>query len=93
MDALLVGEGRNDAEDHALMFAVAHGPRIEIWHAGQVNGTVAFNNVAVGASEITEFDDAVVDIAFSPDSTAVAVASLDGYVRFFMVCLSVYQTN
>lgn len=84
---------RNDAEDHALMFSVAHGCRIEIWHVGQVNGSVAFSNVAVGASEISDFDDAVVDIAFSPDSTAVAVASLDGYVRFYMVKNPVNQTT
>lgn len=82
---LLGDDVRNDAEDHALMFAVAHGRRVEIWHAGQVNGAVSYGNVTVGATQIEEFDDAVVDIAFSPDSTAVALASLDGYVRFFLV--------
>ena len=82
---LLEDDVRNDGDDHALMFAVAHGRRVEIWHAGKVNGTVTNNNVTIGTSQIDEFDDAVVDLAFSPDSTAVALASLDGYVRFFMV--------
>ncbi|KAK4023828.1 hypothetical protein OUZ56_009226 [Daphnia magna] len=76
---------RNDADDHALMLASSHECRVEIWHLGHINGTVTYPSVTTGATQITSFDDAVVDIAFSPDSTAIAVASLDGYVRFFLV--------
>lgn len=76
---------RNDADDHALMLAAAHECRVEIWHLGLVNGVVTYPSVTTGATQITLFDDAVVDVAFSPDSTAIAVASLDGYVRFFLV--------
>lgn len=78
---------RNDSDDHALMLAAAHDCRVEIWHLGHVNGTVTYPSVTTGATQITLFDDNVVDIAFSPDSTAIAVASLDGYVRFFLVIL------
>lgn len=52
---------------------------------GHVNGVVTYKTITTGATQITVFEEAVVDIAFSPDSTAVAVASLDGYVRFFLV--------
>jgi WD40 repeat protein len=77
---------RNDADDHALMLAAVHDCRVEIWHLGHINGTVTYPSVTTGSTQITSFDDAVVDVAFSPDSTAIAVASLDGYVRFFLVC-------
>lgn len=76
---------RNDADDHALMLAATHDCRVEIWHLGHISGTVTYPSVTTGATQITLFDDAVVDVAFSPDSTAIAVASLDGYVRFFLV--------
>jgi len=77
---------RNDADDHALMLAASHDCRVEIWHLGHISGTVTYPSVTTGSTQITSFDDAVVDVAFSPDSTAIAVASLDGYVRFFLVC-------
>ena len=79
---------RNDAEDHALLLATSHDDCVEIWHLGHVSGKVSYKSVATGATQITVFEEAVVDIAFSPDSTAVAVASLDGYVRFFLVISS-----
>ena len=52
---------------------------------GITNETVSNSSVTTGYTQITSFDDAVVDVAFSPDSTAIAVASLEGYVRFFLV--------
>jgi len=76
---------RNDSEDHALLLAASHDCRLEVWHLGHVNGTVSFQTVNSGTTEVTVFEEAVVDIAFSPDSTAFAVASLDGCVRFFLV--------
>ena len=76
---------RNDAEDHALLLGTSHDDVVEIWHLGHVNGNVTYRSITAGATQITVFEEAVVDIAFSPDSTAVAVASLDGYVRFFLV--------
>lgn len=78
-------DARNDAEDHALLLATSHDDFVEIWHLGHVNGVVTYKTITTGAMQITVFEEAVVDIAFSPDSTAVAVASLDGYVRFFLV--------
>ena len=74
-----------NAGDPALMLAATHNCRVEIWHLGITNGTVSNSSVTTGYTQITSFDDAVVDVAFSPDSTAIAVASLDGYVRFFSV--------
>ena len=76
---------RNDADDHALMLAASHDCCVEVWHLGHINGTVTYPSVTTGSTQITSFEDAVVDVAFSPDSTAIAVASLDGYVRFFLV--------
>lgn len=67
------------------MLAASHDCRVEIWHLGHISGTVTYPTVSTGSTQITLFDDAVVDVAFSPDSTAIAVASLDGYVRFFLV--------
>nr|CAH0110818.1 unnamed protein product [Daphnia galeata] len=67
------------------MLAASHDCRVEVWHLGYINGTVSNSSVTTGFTLITSFDHAVVDVAFSPDSTAIAVASLDGYVRFFSV--------
>ena len=67
------------------MLACSHESIIEIWHLGIVNGGVSHQIVNSGTSQITDFLGPVVDISFSPDSTAVAAASLDGYVRFFLV--------
>ena len=78
-------ESRNDIDDHALLLAASHDCRVEVWHLGRIHGNVSYQAVNSGAMEVTAFEEAVVDIAFSPDSTAVAVASLDGYVRFFLV--------
>ena len=72
------------------MLAASHDCRVEIWHLGHISGTVTYPTVTTGSTQITLFDDAVVDVAFSPDSTAIAVASLDGYVRFFLVCTVKY---
>lgn len=82
---LLLIQDSSDADDHSLMLAAAHDCSVEIWHVGHVSGVVTYPSVTTGATQITLFDEAVVDMVFSPDSTAIAVASLDGYVRFFLV--------
>ena len=66
------------------MLASSHNCLVRIWHLGHIEGTVSYPNVTTGTCEIS-LDATVVDIAFLPDSTAIAVASLDGYVRFYLV--------
>ena len=66
------------------MLASSHDCLVRIWHLGHIEGAVSYPNVMTGSCEIS-LDAAVVDIAFSPDSTAIAVASLDGYIRFYLV--------
>ncbi len=67
------------------MLACSHDTVIEIWHLGLVNGSISYQTVVSGTTLISDFQGPVVDISFSPDSTAVAAASLDGYIRFFLV--------
>ena len=79
----------DDAADQALLLAASHDKDVEVWHLGRVTGAQTYASAAQGAMLVQQCDKPVVDVAFSPDSTAVAVASLDGYVRFFMVCFFV----
>ena len=79
----------DDAADQALLLAASHDKDVEVWHLGRVTGAQTYASAAQGAMLVQQCDKPVVDVAFSPDSTAVAVASLDGYVRFFMVCIFV----
>ena len=78
-------ENGYNAQDHALLLAVSHEELVEVWHLGQVNGVLNYQSVSLGAMMITECEEPVVDMTFSPDSSVVAVASLDGFVRFFSV--------
>jgi WD40 repeat protein len=66
------------------MLAVSHDRRVQVWHVGQVKGTVAYSSVT-GTTEMTGFDGDIIDFLFTPDTTAIAVASLDGYVTIFDV--------
>ena len=82
----IIGEEMSDdSNDHALLLAASHNNKVEIWHLGLVNGLFTYQSATIGVMLIEHFEKAVVDIAFSPDSTAVAVASLDGTVCFFTV--------
>ena len=81
----LLSEIESDADDQALMLAASHGDFVQVWHLGHINGTVTYSGVTTGSTLISCFEDSVVDLAFSPDGTALAVASLDGFVKFLLV--------
>lgn len=43
------------------------------------------DDIKEGMLLLNHHDLDIVDVAFSPDGTALATASLDGYVKFFQV--------
>lgn len=79
-----------DTVDRALMLAVSHARRVQVWHVGKVNGTVAYSSVTAGTTEMACFDGDIIDLSFTPDATAIAVASLDGYVTIFDVSRPIF---
>ena len=48
-------------------------------------GPLLVGDVSEGFMEILDHGQAVMDAAFSPDGTALATASVDGYVKFYQV--------
>nr|CAD7426114.1 unnamed protein product [Timema monikensis] len=74
----------------AKLLVLIHGSRAELWNVGMVNrkhgvGPLHPDEVEEGFLEINEHEQDIVDASFSPDGTALATASLDGYVKFFQV--------
>ncbi|XP_026271713.1 enhancer of mRNA-decapping protein 4 isoform X1 [Frankliniella occidentalis] len=95
-------------EEVANMLVVTHGPRAEIWNVQMViqkHGTdkeLHPEDVKEGLLSLNHHEVDIVDAAFSPDGTALATASLDGYVKFFQVymqgqeeprCLHMWQPH
>lgn len=48
-------------------------------------GPLSLTDITEGHLEINEHSEPIMDAAFSPDGTAVATASMDGYVKFFQI--------
>lgn len=48
-------------------------------------GPLPISELTDGYLEINEHSQPIMDAAFSPDGTAVATASIDGYVKFFQI--------
>lgn len=48
-------------------------------------GPLSLADIVDGHLEINEHTQPIMDAAFSPDGTAVATASMDGYVKFFQI--------
>ena len=70
----------------------------EIWDINTVNskygsGPIQPLDKYEGYVCIHEHDMDLVDASFSPDGTAIATASLDGYVKFFQVFFIQYVGN
>lgn len=62
----------------------------ELINVGVINakhgcGTLTITELSEGYLEINEHSQPIMDAAFSPDGTAVATASMDGYVKFFQI--------
>lgn len=95
-------------EEVANMLVVTHGSRAEIWNVEMVvkkhgmDKELHPEDVIEGLLCLNHHEMDIVDAAFSPDGTALATASLDGYVKFFQVymqgseeprCLHMWQPH
>ncbi|XP_034237010.1 enhancer of mRNA-decapping protein 4 isoform X4 [Thrips palmi] len=95
-------------EEVANMLVVTHGPKAQIWNVEMVTkkyGTdkeLRPDDIKEGMLSLNHHELDIVDVAFSPDGTALATASLDGYVKFFQVymqgseeprCLHMWQPH
>ncbi|XP_063229999.1 enhancer of mRNA-decapping protein 4 isoform X2 [Bacillus rossius redtenbacheri] len=74
----------------ARLLVLIHGARAELWNVAMVarrhgKGALPDGVPEEGFLEVGDHDQDVVDASFSPDGTALATASRDGYVKFFQV--------
>jgi enhancer of mRNA-decapping protein 4 len=79
-------------DDPSRLLVLTHNGIIEIWNVDSVSrengaGPLEPSEVQVGFLTIDEHTQTVVDASYSPDGTALAVASLDGEVKFFQIYL------
>lgn len=58
---------------------------INLISAKHGSGPLSLTDISEGHLEINEHVQPIMDAAFSPDGTAVATASMDGYVKFFQI--------
>ncbi|XP_063903240.1 enhancer of mRNA-decapping protein 4 [Zophobas morio] len=82
-------EDDESPDDPEKMFVVLNGRKAEIWNVGIINskygsGPLEPNENYEGYVEITHSAE-LVDASFSSDGTAIAIACLDGYVKFFQI--------
>ncbi|RZC35823.1 enhancer of mRNA-decapping protein 4, partial [Asbolus verrucosus] len=82
-------EEDDSPDDPEKMFVILNGHKAEIWNVGIINakyGTTPIepNENYEGYVEISHTAE-LVDASFSSDGTAIAVACLDGYVKFFQI--------
>jgi enhancer of mRNA-decapping protein 4 len=82
-------EEEESADDPEKMFVVLNGDKAEIWNVAIINakygsGPIEPNENYEGYVEISHTAE-LVDASFSSDGTAIAVACLDGYVKFFQI--------
>ncbi|XP_017785329.1 PREDICTED: enhancer of mRNA-decapping protein 4 isoform X2 [Nicrophorus vespilloides] len=87
------GENSDTVDDPAKLLVLLNGSKAEVWDVSLVNakyGTGTYLEIAPneeydGYVEIDGHCMDIIDASFSPDGTALATASLDGYVKFFQV--------
>ncbi|XP_025833664.1 enhancer of mRNA-decapping protein 4 isoform X2 [Agrilus planipennis] len=77
-------------DDPAKLFVFLNGSKAEIFDVSIVNSQYGSDPLCPtsdieGFIEISEHILDIVDASFSPDGTALATSSLDGYVKFFQV--------
>ncbi|XP_076043914.1 enhancer of mRNA-decapping protein 4 homolog Ge-1 isoform X2 [Oratosquilla oratoria] len=90
-DEQIVEEDNGEA---AYLLALTHGCQGEIWNIQAImskhgsGAVVSRAQVSSGYQVMDQHKEAITDAAFSPDGTALATASLDGYVKFFQVYLA-----
>ncbi|GJQ69671.1 putative enhancer of mRNA-decapping protein, partial [Trypoxylus dichotomus] len=83
-------ENSDTIDDPAKLLVLLNGNRAEVWDVSIVNAK--YGNAPIqpreehnGFVEISGHTMDIIDASFSPDGTAIATASLDGYVKFFQV--------
>lgn len=84
------GEDSDTLDDPAKLLVLLNGSTVEVWDVSIVNnrygtGPLQPHTSYEGYVEINGHVLDVVDASFSPDGTALATASLDGFVKFFQV--------
>ncbi|XP_060517903.1 enhancer of mRNA-decapping protein 4 isoform X3 [Cylas formicarius] len=82
-------EDTDAGDDPEKMFVVLNGTRAEIYNLTMLtskygSGTLDPNDTYEGYIEINHSSE-LVDASFSSDGTAIAIACLDGYVKFFQL--------
>ncbi|XP_059139589.1 enhancer of mRNA-decapping protein 4-like [Physella acuta] len=87
-------EADTDSIDPAKMLVFLHGTEAEVWNVDLVArqygpGPLSSKKVASGVMCVEPFEKMmpVVNAAFAPDGSAIAVAYLSGIVKFFLVDL------
>lgn len=79
-------------DDPEKMFVILNGEKAEIWNVSIVTSNYGAGPIEArgnydGYVEITHTSE-LIDASFSSDGTAIAIACLDGYVKFFQVCFA-----
>ncbi|CAL1278496.1 unnamed protein product [Larinioides sclopetarius] len=77
-------------EDQTTLLVVTHDERAEIWNVDTVlkehgPGNLTIDDVKGGVQVISDIKMPISTATFSPDGTALAIASLNGDVKFFQV--------
>lgn len=85
-------EGANTNMDSEVgqLLVLTRGPHAEMWCVPLVNarhgsGPLFPRQVSQGLLQVPTLDSTITDAAFSPDGTALAIASAGGLVSFFQV--------
>ncbi|BFZ12945.1 hypothetical protein BsWGS_15983 [Bradybaena similaris] len=88
-------DDNEDEPDPSKMLVLLHGAQAEVWNVDVVykfyeNYVVTSKTVSSGVMCIEPYEPmmSVVNAAFSPDGSAVAIAYVSGIVKFFLVDLS-----
>ncbi|XP_065164405.1 enhancer of mRNA-decapping protein 4 isoform X2 [Atheta coriaria] len=84
------GEDSDTLDDPAKLLVLLNGSKAEVWDVSIINSKYGTGPLEViddndGYVEIVGHTKDIIDASFSPDGTALATASVDGYVKFFQV--------
>ncbi|KAG8234793.1 hypothetical protein J437_LFUL006625, partial [Ladona fulva] len=85
------GDTTSDEDDAAKLLVAIHGAKAEMLNVARVRASIPSGEVRVRPSLVSEgrlsmeaHSGEIVEASFSPDGTALATASTDGLVKFFL---------